>query len=399
MDKQVRPISVTIIACLIIAAGCQIPLLWVAGHMGPQFSAFWPTIDWHAALLPAVKIPPAPGLVEKLVYGLFLCAQGYIQSPLLWVILTGPVLLVSGIMMLRGLNWARLLYLWSWPIGALYSGLIWGFCPKSLAVLTAYLALVVAGIVINALLTSPIPAAYFNARPSNILPIAYRETVSYFYSPIAYWVLAVFLFISGFLYCAGLLEGQANMRGIFYTMGFILLLLSPAITMRMMSEEMKMGTLEPMMTAPVTDTEVVLGKFLSGIGFYAFLLLPTVGYAVMLSRVGDLDWGPVWSSYLGLVLMGCVYISVGLLISCLTKDQVTAAVAGISVLLVLWLMDYITKRATDWLSESVRYVTLFYHLDTFVKGSIDTRDIIFYLSLTLFLLFLSVRVVEARKWK
>jgi len=233
----------------------------------------------------------------------------------------------------------------------------------------------------------------------NALPIARREIIAYFYSPIAYNVLAVFLFISGIFFSAGLGEGQANLRGIFYNMGIVLLFLSPTITMRLMSEEMKMGTIEPLMTAPVTDLEVVVGKFVSGLGFYIFLLLPTLAYPLMISRVGELEWGAIWSAYLGLVLIGAVYISVGLLISALTKDQVVAAVTGFDVLLALWLLDIITKRGTDWLSDSVRYVTLFYHFDTFVKGLVDTRDIIFYLSLTVFVLFLCVRVVEARKWR
>ncbi len=233
----------------------------------------------------------------------------------------------------------------------------------------------------------------------NVLPITRRELIAYFFSPIAYNVLAVFLFISGIFFSASLQEGQANLRGIFYNMGIVLLFLSPTITMRLMSEEMKMGTIESLMTAPVTDTEVIVGKFLSGIGFYVFLLLPTLAYPLMISRIGQLEWGAIWSAYLGLVLIGCVYISVGLLISCFTKDQVIAAVAGFDVLLALWLLDIITKRSTDRLSESVRYVTLFYHFDTFVKGLVDTRDIIFFLSLTVFCLFLAVRVLEARKWR
>lgn len=233
----------------------------------------------------------------------------------------------------------------------------------------------------------------------NIIPIARREIIAYFCSPIAYNVLAVFLFISGIFFTAGLQEGQANLRGIFYNMGIVLLFLSPTITMRLMAEEMKMGTIESLLTAPVTDTEVIVGKFLSGMGFYVFLLLPTLAYPLMISRIGQLEWGAIWSAYLGLVLIGCVYISIGLLISCLTKDQVIAAVAGFDVLLALWLLDIITKRGTDWFSESIRYLTLFYHFDTFVKGLVDTRDIIFYLSLTVFVLFLSVRVLEARKWR
>jgi ABC-2 type transport system permease protein len=233
----------------------------------------------------------------------------------------------------------------------------------------------------------------------NVLPIARRELIAYFYSPIAYNVLAVFLFICGIFFSAGMGEGQANMRGIFYNMGIVLLFLSPVLTMRLMAEEMKMGTIEPLMTAPVRDLEVVLGKFVSGMGFYIFLLLPTLAYPIMISKIGQLEWGAIWSAYLGLVLIGCVYVSIGLLISSLTKDQVIAAVAGFDVLLALWLLDIITKRGTDWLSESIRYVTLFYHFDTFVKGLVDSRDIIFYLSLTAFVLFLCVRALEARKWR
>jgi ABC-2 type transport system permease protein len=145
----------------------------------------------------------------------------------------------------------------------------------------------------------------------NVLAIARREVISYFYSPIAYIVLALFLFISGFFFFNALQWERGDLQNLFYPMGFVFFFFCPLITMRLMSEEMKMGTLETLMTAPVTDTQVIVGKFLAGMGFYIFLLLPTLLFPFMVSRIGQVQWGSVMAAYIGLVFLGCFYVSVG----------------------------------------------------------------------------------------
>ncbi|RLF30465.1 MAG: ABC transporter permease, partial [Thermoplasmata archaeon] len=223
---------------------------------------------------------------------------------------------------------------------------------------------------------------------------------AYFLSPIAYIVMTVFLFLSGIFFFAGLVRTQeAYMRGVFLNMGIILLFISPAISMRLLAEEARSGTIETLMTAPVTDFQAVFGKYLASLGFYIFLLIPTIAYPIMLSFVGNPDWGPVISGYIGLILVGCFYMAVGILASSLTKNQIVAAIVGFVILLVFWLIDIISARGSGAVHEVLQYVTLFYHLDTFVKGLIDSRDVVYYLSMSAFFLFLTVRSVESRKWR
>ena len=164
----------------------------------------------------------------------------------------------------------------------------------------------------------------------NVSTIYQRELLSYFYSPIAYVVISVFLIASGFFFAGNLQFWQeASLKGSLDSIQFFLLLLTPVITMKLFSDESKSGTMETLMTSPVTDFDVVFGKFLAALSLYAVMILPTWIYVLFLSIFGNPDFGPIFSSYIGLILMGGLFVSIGLLVSSLTKNQVVAAVIGI----------------------------------------------------------------------
>ncbi|MGR3218916.1 MAG: ABC transporter permease [Candidatus Anammoxibacter sp.] len=236
---------------------------------------------------------------------------------------------------------------------------------------------------------------------TNVPALFRKEISSYFLSPIAYIVIAVFLVYTGFFFSTSLFENKiVSLKYSVMYIQFILPFLVPIITMRLFSEETKSGTIETLMTAPVSDFEVVIGKFLAAFGLYCVMIFSTLIYVVFLSWVGDPDYGSIITSYIGLLLMGSVYISVGLLTSAVTKNQIIAAVIGIVgllFLLVIGLVHYMVGEG--FLSECFKYIGTFDHWETFTKGLVDSRDIIYYISLTVLLLFITIRVVESRKWR
>ncbi|MCD5402054.1 ABC transporter permease [candidate division NPL-UPA2 bacterium] len=223
----------------------------------------------------------------------------------------------------------------------------------------------------------------------------YREFRSMFFSPIAYIVLTLFLVVSGYFFSMVLhFTREASLRFTLHNMAFVLLFISPMLTMRLLAEERKSGTIETLMTDPVTDMEVVLSKFFAVLSFYLIILAPTLLYVVILKLIGNPDFGPILSGYLGLILIGCVFLSIGLFASSLTKNQIVSAVISLVILLLLWVIGW----ASD-ISKVAGYLSLFEHFEDFRKGVIDTRNIIYYLSTCVLFLFLTVRVVEARKWR
>jgi len=235
-----------------------------------------------------------------------------------------------------------------------------------------------------------------------VLTLTRKELGAYFLSPIAYVALTVFLAVSGIFFwreLAGQEGAEASMRVVFYPIGFILMLICPMITMRLVAEELRSGTIEPLMTAPVTDFQVIFSKFLGAFGFYVCLLLPTLVYAGILKYFASPDIGPIISGYIGLLLFGALLISLGLFISCLTRDQIVAAIVSFVVILILWALGYFGMVAGDVLRPALQYMGMFEHLNNFIKGDMDTTDIVYYVSLTVLFLFLSVRVLETRKWR
>ncbi|MEE9585019.1 MAG: ABC transporter permease [Candidatus Brocadiales bacterium] len=227
-----------------------------------------------------------------------------------------------------------------------------------------------------------------------------REMVSYFYSPIAYVVIAVFLVFSGYFFATILaMTQQATLAYSLANTQFILSILAPVITMKLLSEEVRAGTIEMLVTAPVTDFEVVFGKFLAAWFLYLVMLAPTLLYVVFLKWVGQPDMGPIISSYIGLTLMGGMFISVGLLMSALTRNQVIAGVSGIVALVILFFVGYAASGTESWYASALQYIGTYGHWEPFTKGLVDTKDIIYYITIMSLCLFIAVRVVESRKWR
>ncbi len=278
----------------------------------------------------------------------------------------------------------------------------------------------------------------------NTLAIAWREIRSYFTSPLAYAVLGVFLFLSGYVFWASLVRfsdyclqygnnpyvlQQLNVndlviRPMFGLMGFIFLLMIPVLTMRLLAEERRAGTAELLFTCPVTSAQVVLGKYLGG----ASLLLVMIGLTLsfpLLILLSDAqpDMPPTMVGYLGILLMGLAFLSVGLLISSLTESQVVAAVGAFGALLLLYVINWVAESATIsfgammntltqglWekmglslggptLGDLLSSVSMIEHSEDFSKGILDSRHVVFYLSFIMLSLFLTQRVIESRSWR
>lgn len=240
---------------------------------------------------------------------------------------------------------------------------------------------------------------YFSLRVS--LAIAWKEIQTYFTTPMGYIVALVFLAITGYFFGISIsgLFPEASIDGYIRASSFILILLAPAMTMRLMAEEQKLGTVELLLTSPVRDWEVVLGKFLASVTLFITTLALTLYYVILLYAFGNPDSGPVWSGYLGLILYGSTALSVGLLASSLTNNQIVALVLGFGILLILYLLDQ-ASTLTDGVGATIlSQMSLLGHLDDFSRGVIDTNHIVYYVSLTAVCLFLTVRSLESRRWR
>jgi ABC-2 type transport system permease protein len=255
----------------------------------------------------------------------------------------------------------------------------------------------------------------------NILAIVERELRAYFSSPIAYVVLTIFVFLSGIFFRTILAQvmqmgmmsqlqaqqfGPRPMdmpgmisRGFLSTMSVILLFMIPMITMGLFSEEKKRGTMELLLTAPITDLQVVLGKFFAAGTFFIVLLASTWVPMSALYLYGDPASGPIFTAYLGLLLYGLAIIAVGLFISTLTENQIIAAVLSFGTIMVLWLIDVMAANAESTAKEVLTYLSILSHLDDFTKGVLATSHIIFYLSLMLIALFLTYRSIDSLRWR
>jgi ABC-2 type transport system permease protein len=226
-----------------------------------------------------------------------------------------------------------------------------------------------------------------------------RELRSYFNSPVAYVVIVVFLAIVGWFFSSNLfLMNVASMRVVFELVPLVFLFFIPAITMRLLAEEQKTGTLELLTTRPVRDSEIVLGKFLAAWVLVAITLLPTLLYVIVLAFLGPLDIGPVVSGYLGLLLMAAVYIGIGLLASSLTENQIVAFITGFLVILALFLLNKVLIYVPEGLASTFEFLGIDYHFSNIARGVIDSRDLIYFASLIGFSLLLATMSLERRKW-
>jgi ABC-2 type transport system permease protein len=234
------------------------------------------------------------------------------------------------------------------------------------------------------------------------LALTVREMQAYFNSPIAYVVMAIFLGIIGALF--GLYDfvpgRTADLRGFFVRVMSVLVFVVPILTMRLVAEEKNRGTIETLMTAPVTDAQVILGKFLGAVAFYLALLAPTLVYVAVMLIFSNPDPGPIATAYLGLVLAGMVFIAAGLLTSVCTKFQLVSALVCLVFLVVMTFLCYdFGFHAPLWARKAMWFVGFSARYQNFVKGTVPLGDVVYFLSVTALALFLSVKVLESRKWR
>lgn len=229
-----------------------------------------------------------------------------------------------------------------------------------------------------------------------------KELMSYFNSPIAYIFIGVFLVAGNWLFFKSFfLNGEASMREYFVLLPWIFLFLAPAITMRLWAEEKRSGTIEFLLTLPVTDWQVVWGKFLGALVFLAAALSLSLTIPFSIASIGNLDWGPVIGSYLGALFLGGSYLALGLFISSLTKNQIIAFVISLVACFGFFIIgaNFVLISAPQFAVPVMSFLGLGYHFDNIARGVIDTKDIIYYLSFIFVFLWLNARTIESRSWK
>ena len=208
-----------------------------------------------------------------------------------------------------------------------------------------------------------------------------KDFRSYFVSPIAYIVIAIFLLVTGwFFFATFFLFGQANLRNFFSLLPIIFSFVIPAITMRLVSEELNIGSYEILMTMPVTFSGVIVGKFMAALAFVVAMLLPTAAYPVTVALLGQLDWGPVLGGYIGAVLLGGAFCAVGLFASSLTRNQIVAFIIGMAICFTLTLIDKMLFFLPRSLLGVLAYLGADFHFQNISKGIIDSRDVIYFAS-------------------
>ncbi len=252
----------------------------------------------------------------------------------------------------------------------------------------------------------------------NILAIAGKELRGSFASPVAWVMMGLFAILFGFFFTqflayfvrsgmqaqfgGGPPQQNVNMdliRPLLSNASVLVLFLLPMVTMRTYSEEKRSGTIELLLTSPLTDFEIVMGKFIGALGLYAALLLVTVVYIALLFVFGDPEWRPVVSGYVGLFLLGGCFLSAGLFISSTTKNQMVAGAATFVLALMFWIINWAADSAGPTMQDILNYLSITQHFDDFGKGVIDTTHLIFYVSFISFWLFLTLKSVDSERWR
>ena len=252
----------------------------------------------------------------------------------------------------------------------------------------------------------------------NALAIANKEFRSYFASPIGYILIGLFALLFGYFFYLYLMMfvrqseqmmqfgggggtnvNQMMIRGLFQNTAVIILFVMPMITMRTYSEEKRSGTIELLLTSPVTDIEIIVGKFFGALGLYLAMLSVTLPYMGILFYYGNPEWRPLLAAYLGLVLMGGTFVSLGLLISSTTNNQIVAGVVSFVVFLLLWIVGWFADSAGPTIGPITSWLSITEHFDDFSKGIIDTKHVLYYLSLITFGLFLTAKSVDTERWR
>ena len=230
------------------------------------------------------------------------------------------------------------------------------------------------------------------------LKIFKKEFNDYFTSPIAYIVIAVFLILTGWLFFSTFfIYRQVNLRDFFDRLPFLFAIVVPIITMRLFSEEFNVGSYELLLTMPVSYTDIILGKFMAAVMFLAAMLLPTLAYPAFITFLGDLDWGVVAGSYIGAMLLGAAYAAIGLFASSLTRNQIIACIVGIVICSFLFIVNQMLFFFPEAMLSAVSYLSTVTHFKNIAKGVIDSRDIIYFLSIVFLGLYATHIVMQEKK--
>lgn len=226
--------------------------------------------------------------------------------------------------------------------------------------------------------------------------------MAFFLSIMAYVIMFFFLLFSGYFFYI-YLRWESDTNAIRYILDMIsmtTLIITPMITMKLLSEERRLGTLEMLMTAPVTETQIIISKFMAAFIFYMFLIVPmVVAYTILLGLWGNPEYGSIITGYGGLILMAAVFISIGLFVSSFTDNQIVAAIVAFVLLLGGWVIGYVGQFLPAPFNSVFEYLGFFDHFTSFRKGLIDTRDLVYCVSFVVFFLFLTVRSLESRRWR
>ena len=237
---------------------------------------------------------------------------------------------------------------------------------------------------------------------NNIKNIFHKEVSSYFNGPMAYIFLVIFAIVNSFFFTNIFFKiNQSDLRTLFNIIPLVYLFFIPAICMSLIAKEKNAGTMEVLTTLPITDRELVIGKFLSAL-FLIFvgLLFTLVQFYTLIQTGTDIDYGAVFTGYLGLFLLGGVYSSIGIFASSVSSDQIVAFIIGVFIVLVFYLLDKTILLFTPpFMASFIQYLAVDYHLTNISRGVIDSRNIIYFLSIIFFFLFMTVRLLETRKWK
>jgi ABC-2 type transport system permease protein len=230
-----------------------------------------------------------------------------------------------------------------------------------------------------------------------VVHIFRKEFGTYFVSPIAYIVISIFLVVTGwFFFSTFFLFNQANLRNFFTLLPVTFAFVIPAVTMRLFSEELNVGSYETLLTLPVTDGDVILGKFMASVAFVAAMLVPTVAYPIFVSFLGQLDWGPVVGGYVGALFLGASFSAVGLFVSSLTRNQIIAFIGGMAICFFLTLIDKVLFFLPPNLLSIFQYLGADFHFDNIAKGVLDSRDILYFLSVIFVGLYATHLAMEAK---
>lgn len=233
---------------------------------------------------------------------------------------------------------------------------------------------------------------------TQVVHILKKELKDYFISPIAYIVISIFLLVTGwFFFATFFLFNQADLRNFFGLLPIIFSFIIPAITMRLFSEELNVGSYELLLTLPVTFLDIILGKYLAGVVFVAVALLPTLFYSVFISFLGQLDWGPIAGGYLGAILLGAAYTAVGLFASSITRNQIIAFIVGMIICFFMTLIDKMLFFFPQSMLGIIGYLGADFHFKNIAKGIIDSRDILFFLSIIFLGLYSTHLVMQGKE--